>query len=70
MEPVMTSMLRNVARCHPLFKLLIPHMRYTIAINTLGRVTLVGAGGFVDKGMAVGGGGHLDLIRRKKRLIY
>eukprot|EP00118_Oscarella_pearsei_P019847 m.213385 g.213385 ORF g.213385 m.213385 type:complete len:702 (+) comp39785_c0_seq1:3-2108(+) len=67
MEPVFTALLRNVARCHPIFKLLIPHMRYTIAINTLGRITLVGAGGFVDKGMAVGGGGHLDLIKRGYR---
>eukprot|EP00118_Oscarella_pearsei_P020349 m.220380 g.220380 ORF g.220380 m.220380 type:complete len:749 (+) comp39936_c2_seq4:1023-3269(+) len=64
MEPVATALLRNVARCHPLFKLLIPHMRYTLAINRLARKALIDKGGFVDKGMSIGGS-HMQFLKKR-----
>ena len=65
MEPFAVSLYRNVPRVHPVFKLLVPHVRYTMAINTIGRITLIGEGGLADKGLAVGQGGHIELIKSK-----
>ncbi|XP_062505950.1 allene oxide synthase-lipoxygenase protein-like isoform X2 [Corticium candelabrum] len=67
MEPFAVSLYRNLARVHPVFKLLVPHIRYTMAINTIGRKTLIGEGGIADKGLAVGKGGHIDLIKKTYR---
>jgi arachidonate 5-lipoxygenase len=64
MEPFAVSLYRNLPRVHPVFKLLVPHVRYTLAINTIGRISLIGEGGIADKGLSVGQGGHIDLIQR------
>lgn len=65
MEPFAVSLYRNLPRVHPVFKLLVPHLRYTMAINTIGRKTLIGSGGLADKGLAIGKGGHIQLIQSK-----
>ena len=69
MEPIAIALYRNVSRVHPVFKLLIPHVRYTIAINTIGRRGLIGENGLADKVLAIGKGGHIQLIMSKMQFL-
>lgn len=57
MEPIAVACWRQLPSLHPLWKLLIPHIRGVIAINTLGRERLILAGGVADNTLSVGGGG-------------
>ncbi|KAG8435189.1 hypothetical protein GDO86_013216 [Hymenochirus boettgeri] len=58
------SMFRQLPAVHPVFKLLIPHVRFTIAINTKAREELICECGLFDKANATGGGGHVELLLR------
>ncbi|KAJ0004783.1 hypothetical protein NQD34_010997 [Periophthalmus magnuspinnatus] len=58
------AMYRQLAAVHPVYKLLIPHIRFTIAINTKAREQLICECGIFDKANAVGGGGHVELVQR------
>ncbi|XP_061644796.1 polyunsaturated fatty acid 5-lipoxygenase-like isoform X1 [Phyllopteryx taeniolatus] len=55
---------RQLPAVHPVFKLLIPHVRFTIAINTKAREQLICECGIFDKANATGGGGHVQLVRK------
>ena len=55
---------RQLSSMHPIFKLLFPHMRSVMAINTLGRNELINKGGISDKTLSIGGGGHLQLLKK------
>lgn len=48
MEPYVISAHRNLSAMHPIFKLLQPHMRYTLEINALARQSLINAGGVIE----------------------
>ena len=57
MEPVTVASYRHLPTIHPLWKLLSPHIRGVLAINTFGRGRLIADGGVADNTLSVGGGG-------------
>ncbi|EPQ07633.1 Arachidonate 12-lipoxygenase, 12S-type [Myotis brandtii] len=63
-EVFAVATMRCLPALHPVFKLLIPHTRYTMDINTRARNQLISDGGVFDKVVSTGGGGHVQLIRR------
>jgi len=64
MEPISLASWRNLPSLHPVWKLLIPHVRGVLAINTLGRERLIPAGGVADNTLSLGGGGHIELMEK------
>uniref|UniRef100_A0A3B3BCI9 Arachidonate 5-lipoxygenase a n=1 Tax=Oryzias melastigma TaxID=30732 RepID=A0A3B3BCI9_ORYME len=65
------AMFRQLPAVHPVYKLLIPHIRFTIAINTKAREQLICECGIFDKANATGGGGHVQLVQKAmKTLTY
>ncbi|KAM9210931.1 polyunsaturated fatty acid lipoxygenase ALOX12 isoform 1-T1 [Dugong dugon] len=63
-EVIAVATMRCLSELHPLFKLLVPHIRYTMEINTRARTQLISEGGIFDKAMSTGGGGHVVLLHR------
>ena len=55
--------MRNLPDPHPIYKLLRPHFRYTMAINTAARATLINQGGIIDQLFAIGGEGKVKLLQ-------
>lgn len=53
MEAVKIAMERQLARCHPLFALLTPHLETTLAINESAKTSLIASGGTVDRCFAL-----------------
>ena len=62
MEPVALASRRQLPALHPLWKLLSPHVRGVLAINTLGRERLIPAGGVADNTLSLGGGGQANEV--------
>ncbi|XP_041840057.1 polyunsaturated fatty acid lipoxygenase ALOX15B-like [Melanotaenia boesemani] len=63
-EVFAVSLLRNIPMVHPLYKLLIPHTRYTMQINFLARRTLISEDGVLTKFSASGGEGMITILRK------
>ncbi|XP_034959410.1 polyunsaturated fatty acid 5-lipoxygenase [Zootoca vivipara] len=65
------ALFRQLPSVHPLFKLLVSHVRFTIAINTKAREQLICEYGLFDKANATGGGGLAQILQRAmKHLTY
>ncbi|XP_055450171.1 polyunsaturated fatty acid lipoxygenase ALOX12 [Psammomys obesus] len=63
-EVIAVATMRCLPGLHPVFKLLVPHIRYTMEINTRSRTQLISDGGIFDQVVSTGGGGHVQLLRR------
>ncbi|XP_036955734.1 polyunsaturated fatty acid lipoxygenase ALOX15B-like isoform X2 [Acanthopagrus latus] len=63
-EVFTVSLLRNVPMVHPLYKLLIPHTRYTLQINIMARLLLISKTGVFTEYAASGGEGMITILRR------
>ena len=63
MEVYSMGTMRNLPDAHPVHKLLRPHFRYTMSINTKAREKLICDGGSIDKIFAIGGEGRKQLMR-------
>ncbi|KAL0421537.1 UNVERIFIED_CONTAM: Lipoxygenase 6, chloroplastic [Sesamum latifolium] len=48
MEPYIIATHRQLSSMHPIYKLLHPHMRYTMEINALARQSLINGGGIIE----------------------
>ncbi|XP_077469159.1 polyunsaturated fatty acid 5-lipoxygenase-like [Stigmatopora argus] len=68
-EMFAVAMFRQLPAVHPVFKLLIPHVRFTIAINTKAREQLICECGIFDKANATGGGGHMQLVGKATKAL-
>ncbi|XP_048065750.1 polyunsaturated fatty acid 5-lipoxygenase-like [Megalobrama amblycephala] len=65
------AMYRQLAAVHPVYKLLIPHVRFTVAINTAGREKLICESGLFDKANSTGGIAIVEVIQKAmKTLTY
>ena len=61
------GLMRNIPDAHPVYKLLRPHTRYTMAINTKARESLLGANGIIAAIFSVGSEGQNEVFRRAGR---
>ncbi|XP_061245605.1 arachidonate 12-lipoxygenase, 12R-type isoform X2 [Bos javanicus] len=70
-EAFCLAMLRQLPMCHPLYKLLIPHTRYTIQINSIGRAVLLNEGGLSARSMSLGLAGFAEaMVRALSEINY
>ncbi|XP_057842728.1 linoleate 13S-lipoxygenase 3-1, chloroplastic [Cryptomeria japonica] len=53
-EPYVIAAHRHLSAMHPIFKLLHPHMRYTMEINAMARQTLISAEGVIESSFTPG----------------
>ncbi|XP_021720450.1 linoleate 13S-lipoxygenase 3-1, chloroplastic-like [Chenopodium quinoa] len=54
LEPFIISAHRQLSCMHPIYKLLEPHMRYTLHINALARQSLINADGVIESSFSPG----------------
>ncbi|CAL8313272.1 unnamed protein product [Merluccius merluccius] len=63
-EVFSVSLLRNLPMVHPLYKLLVPHTRYTLQINILARKLLISDEGAFNMFTSSGGTAMLTILQR------
>lgn len=68
-EVFAVATMRCLPSVHPVFKLIVPHLRYTMEINLRARNGLVADCGIFDQVVSTGGGGHVDLLKRAGGLL-
>jgi len=66
-EPMIVAMHRQLAQSHPLYKLLIPHFRFTININDDAIHSLIVPGGVVACNVGIAIESSLELVSRAHR---
>lgn len=52
---MLVALRRQVSAVHPVFKLMLPHFRYTLNINSNARTSLINGGGVIESGFSAGG---------------
>ncbi|KAG6516041.1 hypothetical protein ZIOFF_026488 [Zingiber officinale] len=57
MEPFIVAAHRQLSAMHPIYKLLKPHMRYTLQVNALARQILISGGGIIESSFTPGPSG-------------
>ncbi|XP_029942886.1 arachidonate 12-lipoxygenase, 12S-type isoform X2 [Salarias fasciatus] len=68
-EVFCVATLRQLPAVHPVYKLLAPHLRYTLEINSRGRSQLISADGIFKQVASIGGDGLLVLAQREYRVL-
>ncbi|XP_035484213.1 arachidonate 12-lipoxygenase, 12S-type isoform X1 [Scophthalmus maximus] len=68
-EVFCVATLRQLPAVHPIYKLLAPHLRYTLEINTRGRSQLISADGIFKRVVSTGGEGLLILAQREYKVL-
>uniref|UniRef100_A0A665XD66 Arachidonate 15-lipoxygenase type B n=1 Tax=Echeneis naucrates TaxID=173247 RepID=A0A665XD66_ECHNA len=63
-EVFAVSLLRNLPMVHPLYKLLVPHTRYTLQINLLARIRLISESGVFTQFTSSGGEAMATILKR------
>ncbi|KAF5447859.1 hypothetical protein F2P56_033377 [Juglans regia] len=53
-EPYIIATNRQLSAMHPIYRLLLPHYRYTMEINALAREALINAGGIIESSFSPG----------------
>uniref|UniRef100_A0A803LLH7 Lipoxygenase domain-containing protein n=1 Tax=Chenopodium quinoa TaxID=63459 RepID=A0A803LLH7_CHEQI len=53
-EPFIIAAHRQLSVMHPIYKLLDPHMKYTLQVNAMARETLINAGGIIENDFTPG----------------
>ncbi|XP_067299200.1 arachidonate 12-lipoxygenase, 12S-type [Pseudorasbora parva] len=68
-EVICLATLRQLPAVHPIYKLLAPHLRYTLEINCRGRTQLISPDGIFKKVVSTGGEGLLILAQREYKVL-
>ncbi|XP_077340077.1 arachidonate 12-lipoxygenase, 12R-type-like [Lithobates pipiens] len=63
-EVFLIATTRQLPIGHPVYKLIIPHLRYTLYINGFARTRLIGPNGFFDQALVTGKGGVPVILRK------
>ncbi|XP_071334225.1 arachidonate 12-lipoxygenase, 12S-type [Trachinotus anak] len=68
-EVFCVATLRQLPAVHPIYKLLAPHLRYTLEINCRGRTQLISPDGIFKRVVSTGGDGLLILAQREYKVL-
>ncbi|XP_023279662.1 arachidonate 5-lipoxygenase-like [Seriola lalandi dorsalis] len=68
-EVFCVATLRQLPAVHPIYKLLAPHLRYTLEINCRGRTQLISSNGIFKRVVSTGGDGLLILAQREYKVL-
>ncbi|XP_055056823.1 arachidonate 12-lipoxygenase, 12S-type isoform X2 [Misgurnus anguillicaudatus] len=68
-EVICVATMRQLPAVHPIYKLLTPHLRYTLEINCRGRTQLISPDGIFKRVVSTGGDGVLMLAQREYKVL-
>ncbi|XP_040037385.2 arachidonate 12-lipoxygenase, 12S-type [Gasterosteus aculeatus] len=68
-EVFCVATLRQLPAVHPIYKLMAPHLRYTLEINCRGRTQLISPEGIFKRVVSTGGEGLIILAQREYKVL-